>query len=194
MNLGAAGKLSALLNWTHVNSFKRVLNTGDVFEYAGTQGPYSLSSAAGTPKDRGNFSLTWDRGEWSFTGTLNYVSSMKAIDHVGETMVDLGDGTWQTTTGEGAYITDGTQVCGVFYPNGQPAPAGCKIKSFYTFDLYGRWAPSKAWEINFSIQNLFNKRAPFDPYTYGGVNYNPAFHQAGAVGTFITVGAKYSWR
>ena len=39
--------------------------------------------------------------------------------------------------------------------------------------------------------NVFNKMTPFDPYTYGGLNYNPTFYQSGAVGRFMTVGANY---
>jgi iron complex outermembrane recepter protein len=194
-SLGDAGKLTGQLNYTHVNSFKRVLADGTEFEYAGTHGPYVLSSAAGTPKDRASFSLTWDRGPWTLTGQMNYVSGMDAIDHKGESMVDNGDGTFSTTTNEGAYFTDGTKVCGVFYPNGDPAPnAKCRVASFTTFDLFGKYSGFKEWEITGSIQNLFNRKPPFDPYTYGGVNYNPTFHQAGAVGTFVTIGAKYTFK
>jgi TonB dependent receptor len=55
--------------------------------------------------------------------------------------------------------------------------------SFTTFDLFGRWSPNKNWEVNASIQNLFDKKAPFDPYLPNRyvINYNQAWHQAGAV-------------
>jgi len=192
-DLGAAGKLKAQFNWTHVFNFRRTSADGTVFEYTGTQGPYSLSSAAGTPKDRASFSLTWERGPWTASGSLNYVAGMRGVDHQGESMVDNGDGTWSTTTAEGTYFTDGSQTCGVFYPNGQSAPAGCRIPSFTTFDVFGRYTGLKGWEFDVSVQNLFNRKAPFDPYTYGGVNYNPAYHQAGAVGRFFTFGAKYTF-
>ena len=61
--------------------------------------------------------------------------------------------------------------------------------------LFGRWSPNKNWEINLSIQNVFDKKAPFDPYlvnTYG-INYNQTWHQSGAVGRFWTIGAKYTF-
>ena len=37
-------------------------------------------------------------------------------------------------------------------------------------------------DVSASVANLFDKMAPFDPYTYGGLNYNPAFNQQGALG------------
>jgi len=43
------------------------------------------------------------------------------------------------------------------------------------------------------VLNITNELPPFDPYTYGGQNYNPSFHQAGAVGRFYNVGAKYAF-
>jgi iron complex outermembrane receptor protein len=77
---------------------------------------------------------------------------------------------------------------------GNPWRGNCKLPSFTTFDLFGRWNPSKNWEVNLSIQNLFDRKAPLDPYlvaTYG-INYNQTWHQAGAWG-FFTLGAKYSF-
>jgi len=193
LDLGAYGKLTTNLNWTHTIGFRRTLKDGTTFEYAGTQGPYVLSSAGGTPKDKGVLSLTYDYGATSGTVQVNYVGPMLAIDHKGETLNDNGDGTFSTTTAEGAYTTNGSQVCGVFYPGGGAAPGGCKIRSFTTTDLFVKYTGVKKWVFTASIQNLFNLKAPFDPYTYGAVNYNPAQHQAGAVGTFFTLGARYTY-
>ena len=39
--------------------------------------------------------------------------------------------------------------------------------------------------------NLFNRLAPWDPYTYGATNYNNTWHQDGAVGRFMKVGLRY---
>ncbi|MCK9385331.1 MAG: hypothetical protein M0Q15_11995 [Nevskia sp.] len=50
---------------------------------------------------------------------------------------------------------------------------------------------NKSWELTGSILNITNELLPFDPYTYGGQNYNPSFAQAGAVGRFYNVGIKY---
>ncbi|MFM2399930.1 MAG: hypothetical protein RL341_2087, partial [Pseudomonadota bacterium] len=87
-----------------------------------------------------------------------------------------------------------TGTCGIWYPDGRNAPGdSCKIASFTTLDLSGKWRAMKNLELTASIQNATNKRAPWDPYTYGAVNYNVTLHQAGAVGRFFQVGARYSW-
>jgi iron complex outermembrane receptor protein len=206
MNLGEVGKLTAQLNWTHTNKLQRTDAFGNTFEYAGTHGPIVQSSGSGTPKDRASFSLTLDRGPWAVTGMLNYVGSIKLVDHKGE--VAPCDNTDPTTGAclPGTTVTDvpngvtwnwdGTsgRDCGAFTLSGQPYN-GCKLPSFTTFDLYAKWTPIKNLDLNFSIQNLFDRKAPFDPYlvlSYG-INYNQTWHQSGAVGRFFTVGAKYSF-
>jgi iron complex outermembrane receptor protein len=198
MNLGSVGKLTAQLNWTHVNKFRRTDAFGNTFDYAGTQGPISQSSGSGTPKDRASFSLTLDHGPWTVTGMVNYVGPLKMIDHKGETAADsgLGDGTIADGTNGLVWNYDGTSSlnCGVYTVTGQPYN-GCKLPSFTTFDLYGKWTVFKGFDINVSIQNLFDRKAPFDPYlplTYG-INYNQGWHQAGAVGRFFTIGARYTF-
>jgi iron complex outermembrane receptor protein len=196
MKLGEWGKLSGTLNYTHVNKFERTDALGNTVSYAGTQGPIVLSSGAGTPKDRATFTLTWDRGPYSITGAVNYVSGLKMIDHNGETVTDNGDGTVTDNSNGLVYTSNGTNAnCAAFTLTGEPYNGNCKVPSFTTFDLFGRWSPMKNLDINVSIQNLFDKKAPFDPYlvnTYG-INYNQTWHQSGAVGRFFTVGAKYTF-
>lgn len=194
MSLGAAGRLAAQLNWTHVNKFTRTDSDGNTVEYAGTHGPLSLSSGAGTPKDKATFSLTWDRGPFAVTTSVNYVASIKMIDHQGETTDPNGNGT-MTNGNTGVTYTDAGQYnCGVFTPAGQPYN-NCRLPSFTTFDLFAKWTPIKNVDINFSIQNLFDRKAPFDAYLAipYGINYNQTWHQAGAVGRYFTVGAKYTF-
>jgi iron complex outermembrane recepter protein len=192
--LGTAGTLTATLLWTHVFSFEREVPGGDAFEYVGTHGPYVLSAAGGTPADRGRLQLTWDYNALSITGSINYVSSMDMIDHKGETLANHEDGTWGTTTGEGSYFVadPAGKVCGVYNPDGT-VRNGCKVDAFTTVDLRGTYRYGKAWEFNAGIRNLLDKKAPFDPYTYGGLNYNPVFHQQGAVGRAYSVGLRYSF-
>jgi iron complex outermembrane recepter protein len=200
MSLGEVGKLTAQLNWTHVNKFQRTDSEGVTLEYAGTHGPLALSSGGGTPKDKATLSLSWDRGPWTVTGAMNYVGSIKMIDHKGETTSqDLNpDGTPSGTITNGntgvTYPDAGQYDCGVFDTNGNVYNK-CKLPSFTTFDLFAKWTPIKNLDINVSIQNLFDRKAPFDPYlalSYG-INYNQAWHQAGAVGRFFTLGAKYNF-
>ena len=201
MNLGGAGKLSGQLNWTHVNKFQRTDADGNTLEYAGTHGPLVQSAGGGSPKDRMSLTLTFDRGPWAVTGALNYVGPIKMIDHKGETTpqdIDSDTGLPAGTITNGntgvTYPDAGQYNCGVFDTNGN-IYGGCKLPSFTTFDLFAKWTPIKNLDINISIQNLFDKKAPFDPYLAipYGINYNQTWHQAGAVGRFFTIGAKYSF-
>jgi len=192
--LGEAGNLTAQLNWTHTQKYERTNIDGTTSDYVGTQGPIVLSAGAGTPKDRGSLSLTWDRGPYAITGVINYVGPLKLIDHNGEQATDNGDGTVTDNTNGLLYTNGGNLNCAVFNTDGSPA-SNCRLPSFTTFDLFGKWNPTKNWEINASIQNVFDRKAPFDPYlvlTYG-INYNQTWHGAGAVGRFFTLGAKYTF-
>ncbi|HEX6704275.1 MAG TPA: TonB-dependent receptor [Albitalea sp.] len=200
MNLGDVGKLTAQLNWTHVNKFQRTDADGNTLEYAGTHGPLSLSAGGGTPKDRATLSLTLDRGPWTVTGALNYVGPITMIDHKGETtdqdLDENGVPTGTITNGNTGvtYPDAGQYNCGVFDTAGNVYNK-CKIPSFTTFDLFAKWTPMKNLDINFSIQNVFDRKAPFDPYLVipYGINYNQTWHQSGAVGRFFTVGARYAF-
>jgi iron complex outermembrane receptor protein len=195
IDLGNAGQLDLRALWTHVFSYEKTTGDGTKLEYVGTQGPYALSSAGGTPRNRGSLEVTWSRDQLSLTGRVNYVGGMRMIDHRGEELVDLEDGTFATTTFEGAYynVDPNGIVCGVYNPDGSVPFGDCKTKDWISLDLYGRWGVSDAFEITAAITNATNKHAPFNPYTYGAVNYNPSFTQDGAVGRFFTVGARFNF-
>jgi iron complex outermembrane receptor protein len=194
MSLQDYGRLSGQVFWTHVNSLERTDAFGNTFEYAGTHGPLVQSSGTGAPKDRATATLTWDRGPYALTLAINYTSSITMVDHEGE--LSETDGTTVHNSNTGVDYPDngsGNLACGVFTAQGAVWNGDCKLGSFTTFDLFAKWSPTKNWDINFSVQNLFGKEAEFDPYlvlTYG-INYNQAYHQAGAVGRFYTLGARY---
>ncbi|WP_429001881.1 TonB-dependent receptor [Xanthomonas sp.] len=169
-DLGTAGSLRLDLQWSHIKKFERT--EGDTtHEYAGTHGNCDVTNCIGTPKDRVNFGATWDYGPWTLSGIVNYVSSMDNFAEDGGTP---------------------EEDCLNFYADGSPAPGGCKIASFTTFDLSGNWKATDSLEVFASVQNVFDRVAPLDPATYGGVNYNP-LHYSGAVGRYFTLGAKYTF-
>ena len=200
LKFGDAGNVTAQFNYTHVRSFARTDADGNTLEYAGTHGPLSLSAGGGTPKDKATFSLTYDRAPWTVTGAVNYVGTIKMIDHKGETTgQDLDDegapaGTITNGNTGVSYPDNGQYNCGVFDTQGNVFNK-CKLPSFITFDLFGKWTPMKNLDINASIQNLFDRKAPFDAYLAVpyGINYNQTWHQAGAVGRAFTIGAKYTF-
>ncbi|MGE8215310.1 Vitamin B12 transporter BtuB precursor [compost metagenome] len=157
------GQLEMDLQWSHVLKFERT-EAGETVDYAGTHGNCDVTNCIGTPKDRVNFGTTWKQGDWSVSGVANYIAKMENTDRRG--------GDYQA-----------------FYEDGEPVK---KISSFTTFDLSGRWSITEAFELNASVQNVFDRIAPLDPTTYGGVNYNP-LHFSGAIGRYFTVGAKYTF-
>ena len=157
------GQLEMDLQWSHVLKFERT-EGGETVDYVGTHGNCDVTNCIGTPEDRVNFGTTWKQGPWSVSGVVNYISSLENKDHRG-----------------GEYLA--------FYADGTPVE---KISSFTTFDLSGRWNINDAFELNASVQNVFDRIAPLDPTTYGGVNYNP-LHFSGAIGRYFTVGAKYTF-
>jgi iron complex outermembrane receptor protein len=195
MNFGDVGRFTTQLYYTHTSKYERTLADGTTFEYAGTHGPIVLSAGGGTPKDKATLSFSLDRGPWSGTVAINWVGPIKLVDHKGETAIDNGDGTVTDPTNGIFWNSNGRLDCSAFNLDGTVPYGNCKLPSFTTVDLFTKWSPTKNLDINFSIQNLFDKKAPFDPYlplTYG-INYNQTWHQAGAIGRFFTIGAKYSF-
>ena len=157
------GQLEMDLQWSHVLKFERTEGDSTV-DYVGTHGNCDVTNCIGTPEDRVNFGTTWKQDAWSVSGVVNYISSLENKDSRG-----------------GDYLA--------FYWDGTPVE---KISSFTTFDLSGRYNITDAFELSASVQNVFDRTAPLDPTTYGGVNYNP-LHFSGAIGRYFTVGAKYTF-
>jgi iron complex outermembrane receptor protein len=166
--LGDLGQVTAGLVWTHLTRWRRIEKDGTTFDFAGTHDNCDVTNCIGTPKDRVNFSLVWDQGPYQVSTQVNYIGALK--NHAFEDY----------------------ENCASHFADGSDAPAGCKIPSFTTVDVSGRWAATKQLEVFGSIQNLFDKVAPLDPTTYGAVNFNP-LHVSGAIGRYYTVGLKYKF-
>ncbi|MEH6421301.1 TonB-dependent receptor [Pseudomonas sp. CGJS7] len=168
-DLDAHGKLSLDLQWSHVSKFEREEEDGSKTEFAGTHGNCDVTNCIGTPKDKINFGATWEIGQFSLSGVANYISSFKNVRFEGG-------------------------PCASRYADGSNAPGGgCRIPSFTTFDLSGRWKAKDGVEVFGSIQNLTDRIAPLDPLTYGAINYNP-MHSSGAIGRYFTLGVKYTFQ
>ena len=177
VNLGDYGRATFGLNWTHLYSWVRVepdgVSTtgqpvpGARYQYVGTHGNCDTSNCAGTPRDKINLSATWDKGDWSLTSILNYRSEMKNVFFEGD-------------------------KCASQFADGTDAPNGCVLASFYTVDISGRWNAAKNLQIFGSISNLFDRVAPLDPLTYGGMSYNP-LDASGAIGRYFKIGMKYDF-
>jgi iron complex outermembrane receptor protein len=180
LDLQSAGKLTTELTVTHVFKYEQSMAGGAVIDLAGTHGPSGVSGDTGNPKDRAQLVLTWDRGPLAVSGTVNWIGRYSVIDPTSA----------GTSTCDGAV----TQGSGAF--TGSTPKQYCTVDSFTTLDLYGSYQMDKHWKFHASVLNVFNQQPPIDLQTYGGAAatfYNPALHQAGAVGRFFNIGATYTF-
>jgi iron complex outermembrane receptor protein len=169
------GTFSLHGTWTHLiyydfcgGNFPGVPANGCV-DVAGTHGPSGISGNTGTPKDRGQAIISFDRGPYEAGFTINYVSGYSLAD--------------PTTANFGLGQTGGCRSA--WY-------AKCRVASFTDVDLFGHYDLTKKLQINGHIMNILDKDAPFDPEAnYGVKNYSSNWAQAGAVGRFFQVGMRY---
>jgi iron complex outermembrane receptor protein len=167
LRLGAYGKATINLVWSHVASWVRA-DKSQTFQFAGTHGNCDTSDCAGTPKDKINLITSWDKGDWNVSGIVNYRSDLKNIRY------------------EGA-------PCAVAFANGSVAPNGaCRLPSFTTLDLSTRYNWSKSLQLYASMNNVLDKVAPLDALTYGGMSFNP-MDASGATGRYVKVGLQYKF-
>jgi iron complex outermembrane recepter protein len=182
---GDLGTLRSELVLTHLISYQ-ITNAGTTVELAGTHGPAVIGGDTGTPKNRANFTLGWDKGPMSLTATVTWVDSFSALDPA---QADSG----------GMDCSRAASVVGnrnYFFGSTTPAQF-CRISSFATTDLNLTYKLSPNLTLRGSILNLFDKAPPIDVATYGNASaltaYNASMHQAGAVGRFFTVGVNYQF-
>jgi iron complex outermembrane receptor protein len=165
--LGEYGRVTAGLTWTHIASWMRAESATVKYQYAGTHGNCDTSNCAGTPKDKISLVASWDKDAWNVTATANYRADMKNVAFAGD-------------------------LCASSFANGTPAPGGCKLASFTSVDLSARYNLSKNLQLFGSVSNLFDRIAPLDPLTYGGMSYNP-MDASGAIGRYFKIGARYQY-
>jgi iron complex outermembrane receptor protein len=159
------GRLNFGVTWTHLLKQRVIDLNGTVHDYAGTHGDCHITNCIGSPRDRIQFTTAWDMGRWRVAGVVNYRGSFKGIDEEGAPC-------WS------AAISGGKSI-----------PAGCKVASFWTLDVSGNYKINDRFEVYGSIQNLMDKKPPYDPETYGALGYNPLDY-SGAIGRFFRVGVK----
>jgi iron complex outermembrane receptor protein len=184
------GELRSEFMVSHMNKYDVTID-GVTYKLAGTHGPSIVSGDTGNPKTKIQWSNTFERGPWQLTGTINYISSFDVTDPAG---LAMGASSEAMDTCEGALANQGGVASTALIP---PENVSCKVASFTTFDLSGRWNVSKQFSLFASVRNVFNRKAPLDWATYanpGGLApYNPSLHSAGAIGRYFTLGASYTF-
>jgi iron complex outermembrane receptor protein len=168
LQLGRAGTLTAKLSWAYLASFRKTFTGGTTYEYAGTHGPMVVSGNTGTPKNKGNLAVTWERGRAALSTYVNFVDSFLNVDHTGT-------------------------ACANSLADGSAAPPGCRIASFTTVDLRGSYRPTGQAALYVSVTNLSDRIAPLDPSGYINLNFDPSMHLDGAIGRTFNVGVAYDF-
>ncbi len=166
---GAWGTLATDVKWTHLFKWLRTDPDGNTRDFAGTHGNCDVTNCMGTPQDRINLGVTWERMQWRVAGIVNYRGKM-----------------------DDTLFKDDPDGCAVHFADGRDAPDGCRIGTFTTVDLTARYKWTPQVEITASIQNLFDKEPPLDPLTYGATSYNPLDY-SGALGRFFKLGMRYQF-
>jgi len=167
-DLGGSAHVQSDFTATKIFSWKQINPDGTENQFVGTQGPYILSSGAGTPRYRANWANTLTWGPLETTASIYYVSGLK---------MSAPD-----VTGDNSCFSTG--------PSGENFPASCRAPSFTYVDLTGTWHFDEHIDFSGAIENLFDRRPPFDPIDYAGFNYNPTYAQTGIVGRFFKLGVR----
>jgi iron complex outermembrane receptor protein len=175
------GLVHANLSASHTFTYITEAAGGVTYELAGTQGPPVVSGATGSPKDRAQFTLGWNRGPLDMTATMNYTSSFSTMD---------------PSLGATDCASTGLDVGGRRYFQGVDQPGVyCEVRSFTTTNLNVVYKVSQNLSLKAAILNLFDRQPPIDVATYGNAGnqtaYNASLHQAGAVGRFYSLGLNY---
>ncbi len=172
LDLRAKFKPSDSTQWisdlTITGIFKWTMNfpDGSIQDYVGTQGPYILSSGAGTPRYRANWANTLIWGRLETTATVYYTSGI---------FMSVPD-----ITNDHSCFSTG--------PSGANFPANCRVPSFTDVDLTAIYHLNDHIDINGAVENVFDRKPPFDPIDYAALNYNPTYAQSGIVGRFFKLG------
>ena len=181
-NLGDAGHLKAEVQVSYMLQYDLTAQ-GVKYHLAGTHGPAFVSEDTGTPRTRGAFTLTWGKGPFEIAGTVNYISHYSVTDPSEE-------------------IPDCDTALSSVFPDGGAPSRFCHVGSFTELNVVARYTWNEHLQLHAGVTNLLNKKAPYDLQTFGspgngaeqgGAPYNPSYHQDGAVGPMITIGATYTF-
>jgi len=177
-------KFTSRLDINQILKFNVDFGDGIVRKYAGTIGPYELSSGAGTPRFRGNWQNTLQIGNFSLTATTYYVGRIKQVgaddlDADGSGNIDLS-----CAGSAGAFYP---------YPPGGAQAKYCYIKSFIYADLNATVKVNDDFSFYVNVGNVTNARAPIAVTSYSGINYLPTWHMAGVIGRTFRAGANFKF-
>lgn len=169
------GKFTSRIEVTHVLNYDLHTAAG-VQKYAGTLGPYQLSSGNGTPDWRGNWQNTVEFGRYSLSATAYYVGKIKSVAADQRANTDC--------VAFNQYAT-GNQDIGRRF---------CYIKKFINVDVNGSMDVTDEVTAYVNVGNVFNEKAPVAPGAYASApNFLTTFHYAGLVGRTFKAGIRFKF-
>lgn len=189
----AIGDFKATLDWTFIKQFVicEPYNTGPIScqENSGTTGATS-GAIGGFPKQRANFYLSWNYGDWSAMWTVNYIS------HLVEDCDGLygADGPAPTPTSELALarcnmpnwtfpFDPGTGPNGTVLANHIGATTYHDVAVTYHVDPLNT-------DLTFGIRNLFDKEPPIAMSAFAN-SFLPTFYRAPGRFFYARVSVKF---
>lgn len=171
-------KWTSRVEVTHVLKYDLHTDDGKVQHYAGTLGPYDLSSGNGTPDWKGNWQNTVSFGDkYTLSATAYYVGKIRSA----------------------AADTNGSDQCPAGNPYGgagNPDVANrfCYIKKFINVDLNGTAEIKDGVQLYANVGNVFDKKAPIAPGAYASApNFLTTYHYAGLIGRTFKVGVRFEY-
>ena len=168
--LGGDVRFASRVEATYVLRYDRLTSTG-VQQFAGTLGPYDLSSGNGTPRIRGNWQNTLDLGSYSISATSYYVGRIK------EVATDQGN----LSRGCDANLYRTTNLNNF-----------CYVRPFINVDLNQTLRVNDRFSFYVNVQNLLDARAPVAPAAYASApNFLTTWHYAGLIGRQYRAGASF---
>ncbi|MBW6528389.1 TonB-dependent receptor [Sphingomonas sp. RHCKR7] len=170
-------RLTERLDVTRVLRLDLVTPTGVVQRYAGTIGPFELSSGSGTPRIRGNWQNALDVGAFSLTTTTYYVGRIKQV--AADEIEPVGGRIDLSCNSTRAAI-----------PAGSDVRKQCFVRPFVYVDLNAAVAVNDRMRFFLNVENLTDARAPLASAAYPTApNYLISWHYAGLVGRNFSAGA-----
>jgi iron complex outermembrane receptor protein len=172
--LGSDIKLTSRIEATYILRYDRFTSTG-VQKFAGTLGPYDLSSGNGTPRIRGNWQNTLDFGDYSISATAYYVGKIKEVSaDQGNLSLDCAANLYKVPASAPGY------------------ERFCKVNSFINVDINQSFKVNDQFTFFFNVLNAFNARAPIAPAAYASApNFLTTWHYAGLIGRQFRAGASF---
>ncbi|MFN3433619.1 MAG: TonB-dependent receptor domain-containing protein [Sphingomonas sp.] len=170
--LGDDVKFTSRIEATHVIKYNLVTSAGTQ-HYAGTMGPYDLSSGNGTPAWRGNWQNTIEAGPYSLSATAYYVSRIKAVSEDQGLPLDCDNGN--------------------LYTRSSPQDlAFCYVRRFINVDMNATAKVNDKFTFFFNVKNVFDAKAPIAPAAYASApNFLTTWHYAGLIGRQYRAGASF---